>query len=155
MKRLLFSLAIVVVTQPLAARENRVLTCKTGRASADRGQGGPALLANVASAMTPIDLNAVQMTDRKLTRSILVEGLWAQRTAAETLMVTARLVNCTNKPLVIQARSSFMDGNQIPTEPASVWRNVFIPPRATGTYQERSIGTRQVAAYLIELRSDQ
>ncbi len=104
--------------------------------------------------MTPIDLNAVQMTDKSLTRRMVVEGLWAQRTETDALMVTARFVNCKDTPLVVQARSSFMDANQIPTENASMWRTVFIPPRGTGTYQERSIGTKKVAAYLIELRSD-
>lgn len=147
--------AFVGVTTPLHARENRVVTCDTWRARAAPSQGGPALVANVPSSMTPIDLNAVQMTDRKLTHQMVVEGLWAQRTPTDALMVTARFVNCTSKPLVVQARSSFMDHDQVPTEPASMWRSVFIPPRATATYQERSIGERQVAAYLIELRSDQ
>lgn len=136
------------------ARENRVVKCKTSAARAAPGMGGAALVANVPRSMTPIDLNAVLMTDKKLTRSVVVEGLWAQRTEADTLLVTARFVNCTNKPLVIQARSNFMDANQIPTEMASAWKTIFLPPRATGSYQERSIGTTKVAAYLVELRTE-
>ena len=146
-------LAICAAVQPAQARENRVVTCKTGVARAAYGSG-PVLVANVPGSMTPIDLNAVQMTDKALTRAMVVEGLWAQRTATETLMVTARFVNCTDKPLVVRARSSFMDSNQIPTEPVSVWRTVLLPPRATGTYQERSIAGSNVAAYLIELAGD-
>jgi hypothetical protein len=105
--------------------------------------------------MTPIDLNAVQMTDKKLTRAMLVEALFAERTEVDTLHVTARFVNCTDKPLVVKARSSFMTAAQMPTEPPSVWKTVFLPPRATGTYDETSIGGANVGAYLIELRGDQ
>ena len=151
----LAALALAAAAHPSLARENRVVTCDTWIARAAPAPSGPALVANVPRSMTPIDLNAVQMTDRRLGRRMVVEGLWAQRTETDALMVTARFVNCTNTPLVVQARSSFMDRNQMPTEGASMWRTVFIPPRATGTYQERSIGTKNVAAYLIELRSDQ
>lgn len=145
--------SLVPVSAP--ARENRVVTCRTSAARAALGAGGPALVANVSRSMTPIDLNAVQMTDKALTRTMVVEGLWAQRTPTDALMVTARFVNCKDEPLVVQARSSFMDASQMPTENASMWRTVYIPARGTGTYQERSIGTRNVAAYLIELRRDQ
>ena len=156
MRQLIISAIVAgtLVSGQAEARENRVLSCKTGAARAAPAGNGPALLANVARSMTPIELNAVQMTDKALIRAMVVEGLWAQRTDTDTLMVTARLVNCTGKPLVVQARSSFMDTNQAPTEPASMWRTVFLPPRATGTYQERSIATGKVAMYLIELRSD-
>lgn len=147
------ALVLLLPAQPAAARENRVVKCSTWQAREAESSGGPALVANVPASMTPIDLNAVQMTDRKLTRRMVVAGLFAQRTPANTLLVTARFVNCTDKPLVVQARSSFMDASQAPSEPASIWRTVYLAPRATGTYQERSIGTRQVAAYLIELRS--
>lgn len=156
-----WSLAIAALTLPALlaataaeARENRLLKCRTSAARAAPGPGGPALVANVPRSMTPIDLNAVQMTDRALTRRVVVEGLWAQRTEADTLMVTARFVNCTKKPIVIQARSNFMDAAQVPTEPVSAWKTIFIPARATGVYQERSIGMGNVAAYLVELRSE-
>lgn len=153
MKRAAWALALLALpAQPAAARENRVVTCSTWRAREAESPGGPALVANVPSSMTPIDLDAVQMTDRKLTRRMVVEGLFAQRTPANTLLVTARFVNCTDKPLVVEARSSFMDASQVPTEPNSVWRRVYLPPRATGVYQERSLATTKVAAYLIELR---
>lgn len=140
--------------QSAHARENRLLKCKTSEARRAQSPGGPALVANVPRAMTPIDLNGVQMTDRALTRSVLVEGLWAQRTEMDTLLVTARFVNCTNKPLVIQARSNFLDAAQIPTEPVSTWKTIFLPPRATSVYQERSIGMAAVSAYFVELRTE-
>lgn len=113
------------------------------------------MVANVARSMTPIDLNAVQMTDRRLWKSVIVEGLFARRTETDTLEVTARFVNCTKEPIVIQARSNFMDDMQVPTENASVWKTIFISPLATAVYQERSIATTKIANYLVELRSNQ
>lgn len=147
-------LTSLLATASVESRENRVLKCKTSAARGAKSTGGPALVANIPRAMTPIDLNAVQMTDKALTRKVVVEGLWAQRTEADTLLITARLVNCTKKPLVVQARSNFMDAAQIPTEPVSAWKTIFLPPRATSVYQERSIGMGKVAAYLVELRTE-
>ncbi len=105
--------------------------------------------------MTPVDLNAVQMNDRGIWKKVIVQDLFARRTEADTLEVMARLVNCTKQPLVVQARSSFLDNGQFPTEAASAWKPVFISPLSMATYQERSIGARKVETYLIELRSDQ
>lgn len=137
------------------ASENRPLKCYTGRAHDSVSYGGPALVANVPNSMTPIDLNAVQMTDRKLWKSVIVEGLFARRTETNALEITARFVNCTNEPIVIEARTDFMDAQQVPTEKESAWQRIFISPRATKTYQTQSIGTVNVQQFLVELRSNQ
>lgn len=141
----------VAVTADAAAAENRVVTCKTRKASKAGAYAGPALVANVPKSMTPIDLNAVQFTDKALTKQVIVEGLFARRTETDTVEVTARLVNCTDAPLHVQARSSFMDEAQAPTEPTSMWSRVIIPPRGTGVYRERSMSRDEVKYYLIEL----
>lgn len=155
MLRLLYAgIAVFVLAAPAAATENKVLKCHTGEARAAGPSGGPALVANVPASMTPIDLNAVLMTDKKLTKSVIVEGLFAMRTPTNGLKIMARLVNCTKYPLVVQARSNFMDGNQMPTEAASAWKPVFLSPLATAVYEEASIGRGNVGAYLIELRPD-
>lgn len=135
----------------VVAAENRVVKCKARKARRSAPYAGPALVANVPQSMTPIDLNAVQFTDKTLTREVIVEGLFARRTEADTVEVTARLVNCTGAPLQVQARSSFMDEAQAPTEPTSMWTRVFIPPHGTGVYRERSMAREQVQYYLIEL----
>ncbi|WP_260928293.1 hypothetical protein [Novosphingobium sp. 9] len=140
---------------PALARENRPLKCNIGAARKDPPHGGPALVANMPRAMTPVDLNAVQMNDRETWKKVVVEGLFARRTEANTLEVTARLVNCTKQPLVVQARSSFLDASQAPAEKASVWKPVYLSPLSTSVYQERSISPDGVEFYLIELRADQ
>ena len=133
------------------AAENQVVKCKTRKARKSAPYAGPALVANVPKSMTPIDLNAVQFTDKTLTREVVVEGLFARRTETDTVEVTARLVNCTGEPLQVQARSSFMDEAQAPAEPTSMWTKVFIPAHGTGVYRERSMSRDQVKYYLIEL----
>lgn len=145
----------IVSSTGTQARENRMAKCSITAARAGETPPGPALVANVPRAMTPIDLNAVLMTDKAARRSVVVEGLFAQRTEMDTLQVTARFFNCTKKPIAIQVRSNFMDDMQIPTEPVSVWKSVFISPRSTAIYQETSIGQKKVGAYLVELRSSQ
>ena len=149
--------AVVALLGSVAAeaRENRPLKCYTGRAHDAPSFGGPALVANVPRSMTPIDLNAVQMTDRRLWKSVIVEGLFARRTETNTLEVTARFVNCTKEPIVTEARTDFMDAQQVPTEKESAWQRIFLSPLSTKTYQTQSIGTTNVANFLVELRSNQ
>lgn len=137
------------------ARENRTVKCYTDRAHWADSPGGPALVANVPTSMTPIDLNAVLMTDRNLWKSVVVEGLFARRTETDALEVTARFVNCTKKPIVIQARVDFMDAQQVPTEKESAWQQIYLSPLSTKTYQTSSIGTVKVAYFLLEARSNQ
>jgi len=138
----------------LQASENRPLKCDIAEARSAAPTGGPALVANVPGAMTPIDLDAVLMDDKGVWKKVVVEGLYARRTPTNTVSVSARLVNCSKQPITIQARSSFLDAAQGPAEPASVWKVIHISPRSIGTYQESSLSTG-VANYLIELRSDQ
>lgn len=144
--------SLAATASTLEARENRVLKCHVSRARSAPAPAGPALIANVPRSMTPISLNAVQMTDKAITRKLVVEALFARRTEADTVEITARLVNCTKKPLQVEARSSFLDSNQFPTENISAWQRVFLPPLATGMYRELSVGRGDVAHYLIELR---
>lgn len=147
-------IGVLAASMAVAATENKVVSCKTYLARGAGPSGGPALIAHIASSMTPIDLNAVLFTDKKLARSAIVEGLFGQRTPVGGLHVTARLVNCTSVALVVQARSSFMDANQLPTEAASAWKTLYLSPRSTAVYEENSIGRAEVGAYLIELRPE-
>lgn len=66
------------------------------------------------------------------------------------MQVTARFVSCSDAPLVLRVRTSFMDSNQFPTEPTSAWQPVHIQPRTIAHYSESSIATN-VGYYLIEV----
>jgi ABC-type molybdate transport system substrate-binding protein len=79
------------------------------------------------------------------------QDLFVRRTPAGSVEVTARIANCTDKPVEIHARASFMDEQKFPTEDPSAWQTVFLTPRSIGTYREVSIGGSNVAYYLIEV----
>jgi hypothetical protein len=131
---------------------NEVLECDFSAIDdAQKGQG-PALVADITQSMTSIPLNAVLFTDESIVDEVLVQGLFARRTATDSIEVITRIVNCTDEPVLLQARSLFMDNKQLPTEGSSVWQNVFLSPHGTGAFQAISLGTAEVAYYLVELR---
>ena len=115
---------------------------------------GPALIAEVPKSMTPIPLNAVKVLDKSIAKKVLVQALYARQTETGTLEVKARLLNCTDYPLQVEGRSSFMDGTQFPLEDTSSWNRVFLPPHGLGVYSEKSISSMRqgLSYYLIELR---
>lgn len=113
---------------------------------------GSALVATQYGAISPIPLDAVQFTDRALTRQVAAQSLHARRSPTNTVEVSARFINCTDAPLVMGARTNFMDGTERAVEQASAWKNVVMQPRAMGDYNESSMSA-QAEHYVIELRN--
>lgn len=117
---------------------------------------GPALVGHeYGMKMTPIPLDAVQFTEQRIANSVAVQALYASRTPTETVEVIARFVNCTEQPIALRARTSFLRSSQAPSEPISAWQTVHLHPKATAIYTEKSIGRTEVTNYLIELAGDQ
>jgi len=114
---------------------------------------GPALVAREYGKNSPIPLNAVQFTSPSLNNSLVVQMLNASRTATNSAQVYARVINCTDQPLKLGIRTSFLDGRQVPTEPVSAWKTVWVQPFTTGNYSENSISL-DVNYYLVEVRDD-
>jgi Protein of unknown function (DUF1425) len=114
---------------------------------------GDALVALAYDAMTPIPVDAVQFTNEALAHQVVVQQLSAHRTPTDTVQVTARLVNCTDAPVVVGSRLHFMDANHLPLEDVSVWQRVVLRPRAMAQLQESSL-TRGVEHYVVELRDE-
>ena len=113
---------------------------------------GPALVGHeYGMKVSPIPLDAVQFTEQRIANTVAVQALYASRTPTETVQVTARFVNCTEKPITIRARTSFLKASQAPNEPISAWQNVHLNPKATGLYTESSLGRSEVTNYLVEL----
>lgn len=116
---------------------------------------GPALVGEeYGRQATPIPLDSVQFSNWNVAKSVAVQRLFAARTATNTVQVTARFVSCSDAPVSLLVRTSFVDGNQAPTEPASGWRPISVQPRMTGSYTEFSTSTN-VANYLIEIMPGQ
>lgn len=147
-------IAIVATTGcavPVASNTSVVVDCSVSRA---QSRSGPALVGlSYGMDMTPIPLNSVQFGSRAAARSLAVQGLFAQRSASDTVQVTARFVSCVDTASAIRVRTAFLRTNNAPSEPTSAWRTVHLQPRATAIYTESSI-SRDVASYLIEVAGD-
>ena|SRR5260221_565352 len=112
---------------------------------------GPALVGHEYGPQTsPIPLNSVQFSSVDAAKSLAVQNLFAARTPGNTTSVTARFISCSAVTVAVRVRTSFMDANQAPTEPASAWQTVFLQPHLIATYAENST-SRNVANYLIEI----
>ncbi|MBX9608529.1 MAG: hypothetical protein K2Y51_20085 [Gammaproteobacteria bacterium] len=113
---------------------------------------GSALVATQYGSISPIPLDAVQFTDHALTRQVAAQSLHARRSPTNTVELSARFINCTDAPLVLGARTNFMDGSERAVEAPSAWKNVILQPRAMGDYRESSLSA-EVEHYVIELRN--
>ena len=125
-----------------------VVECK---AAPGTGRSGPALVGQAyGMAMTPLPLNSVQFGSAALSRSVAVQKLYAERTPADMVQISARLVSCMDAPGVVRMRTTFMRADTAPAEAPSAWKVVHLEPRATALYSELSV-TRDAASYLIEI----
>jgi hypothetical protein len=113
----------------------------------------PGLLGPVAGAMSPVPLDGVYISDPAIRRKVMAQAVYARRTPNKSIELTVRLVNCTDYPMQVLGRVSFMDGHQMPTENTSAWQMVMVPPKSFGNYREVSLGN-DAESYLIEFRSN-
>jgi hypothetical protein len=120
-------------------------------APAKGNRAGPALVGQeYGTQATPIPLNSVQFSNWDTVKELSVQRLYASRTSSNTVQVTARFVSCADTAFAIKVRTSFLDANQAPTEAVSGWQTVFVQPRMTALYEEKST-SRNAANYLIEI----
>jgi hypothetical protein len=150
-------LAAVTLTLalPLGACQpvQQTLSCDFAPYLAARQVPQLALVPAQPGTMTPITLNSVSFSDTFAAERVLVQYTGAQRTPTGTVEVTTRMVNCTDRPLVVEGRTNFFDEGQRPVEPVSAWQKIHLSPRSIGHYSEMSIDSRRVHTYLTELRS--
>jgi len=141
-------LAAVLLTAGCAGPHAMVVECKfPGQDMPD----GPALVAQEYGEMSPIPLDAVQFTNPLLKEQLVVQSLKARRTPTNTVQVSARIINCTDAPLVLGLRTHFMGEDQADSEQESAWSKLIIQPHALGGYKESSL-TAEVLNYLVEIR---
>jgi hypothetical protein len=104
------------------------------------------------SPLIEMPLNSVNITDFNVINKLFVRQVRAQRTATGTVAVAATVVNCTDYPLNIEARTQFFDAGQATSEPISAWKRVHLQPRTYNEYRESSIGTATAQYYLVEVK---
>lgn len=86
------------------------------------------------------------------TYKITIEQYDSQLTPTGTREVWAILRNHTNFPLMVEGRTQFFDSHKAPTEEATAWQRVQLPPKSIATYREMSKQSRGVDYYHIEIR---
>jgi hypothetical protein len=132
-----------------AARQPLVVECTSS--IKDNHRAGPALVGQEYGVQsTPIPLNSVQFADWGVAKELAVQHLFASRTPTNTVQLTARFISCSDEAVSLKVRVSFLDANQLPTEPTSAWQTVFLQPRLTAVYAERS-AAKNVSSYLVEV----
>ena len=113
---------------------------------------GPVLVPQVPGSATPMPLNAVNITDAAITNKIVVQSTNARREANGDISVFARLLNCTDYALQLEARTHFLDGAQIDAEPVTAWTRLHSAAHGLVAYTTRSTAGPAVESYLIEVR---
>ncbi|MFO1322275.1 MAG: hypothetical protein U1F52_21920 [Burkholderiales bacterium] len=147
----LLAIAAVSLTGCAGERAKQVVECSG--APRDPSAAGPAFVGKEYGVrVAPIPLDSVLYASKATIKRVAVQGLFADRTEADTVRVTARLMNCTREPIHVTARTHFMDKTQRPTEKASAWQSVFVQPGSFTVYSETSLATDGIATYLVELR---
>lgn len=97
-----------------------------------------------------IHYNSVGILDKSL--KIAVESSNSKRSPTGTLKVWAVLRNRTDKPMQVEGRTQFFDGDKVPVEDPTAWKRIFLSPQSIGTYSEYSTNVKEVGYYYIEIR---
>lgn len=112
----------------------------------------PAAAPGEPSPLLEMPLNSVSIVDHTIIQKVFVRSINARRTPTGTVEVVSQIINCTDYPLNVEARTQFYDQTQIASEPVSGWRRFALPARTSNTYRESSIGTKNAAYYMVEMR---
>ncbi len=116
---------------------------------------GPALLPLVPGSAEVMPLNAVNLMDESITNKILVQQTTARREEGGDVSVQARLINCTDFPLQLEARTHFLDQAGMDAEPVTAWTRLYSEPHGLTNYATRSTAGSMVNSYLVEVRESE
>ncbi len=116
---------------------------------------GPALVPLVPGSAEVMPLNAVNLTDASITNKILVQQTTARREQGGDVSVQARLINCTDFPLQLEARTHFLDQSGMDAEPVTAWTRLYSEPHGLTSYATRSTAGSRVNSYLVEVRESE
>ena len=110
------------------------------------------LVPMIVGTMASLPLNAVRVIDDTIGQKILPTATGAERLATMALRVSARVQNCTNDAIILEARTTFFDGLNLETEKATAWKKLYLPSLGSGQYETSSLEAG-AESYIIELRS--
>jgi len=128
--------------------------CDLRPVAAAQGQApvnGPVLVPMIPGSVQVMPLDAVNLTDPNITHKVIVHSTQGSRSDFGALMVSSRLLNCTDHDLALEGRTHFMDANQRDVEAPTGWKTLFIPAGSFQTYETVSLST-DAQRYLVEMR---
>ncbi len=156
-KRIVITIAAAVLSMAAAgcqqtARVAPAPQCDFRAINAQGPAQGPVLVPLVPGSAEVMPLNAVNITDAAITNKIVVQSTNARREANGDVTAFARLLNCTDFPLQLEAQTHFLDGAQIDAEPVTAWTRLHATAHGFVAYTTRSTAGSVVESYLIEVR---
>ncbi|TAE32381.1 MAG: hypothetical protein EAY65_07105 [Alphaproteobacteria bacterium] len=147
-------LSALLMLQASCAPVQTTGQCDFSQLSGEISKNAPALVSDVADATAPEALNAVSFSDANIMYKIMPRSVRTNRTETGTANVEANLVNCTDYPLSVQARTQFYNKNNVRTEDVSGWTTLFLGAHSSETYQMQSISGDEAVRFSIELREN-
>jgi hypothetical protein len=151
----LIAAAGLVLTSACGTSPNtgmRTTSCNAGALGSGAVPANGVIDSQIRGAFTPIPLDQIQILDPQLVPYVMIQSAGSTRTATQTLHVMARMVNCTNEPMQLEARTHFISASGGSAEPISAWKRIYVPQRALGVYEEYSVSTVLADKFLIEMR---
>ena len=115
----------------------------------------PAAMSGCATTSAPqgntVEGSIVLIDGRKLAKKIDVDKLMSATTETGTRRVWTTIHNKTKRPLALEARALFRGERGEPVEPESGWRQVFVQPRTSITFDGLSM-SRDAKQAILEVR---
>lgn len=155
-KNLHFLVMTILVSGLTSACQQTVVQpapqCDFSAVNAQTPAHGRVLVPLVPGSAEAMPLNAVNILDRGITNKVLVQSTTARREESGDVTVHARLINCTDFPLQLEARTHFLDKGDVDAEPVTAWTRLHSEPHGLVSYTTRSTVGALVDSYLIEVR---
>jgi uncharacterized protein YcfL len=102
-----------------------------------------------------VEMNQIFLVDDFSKANVEVLKHNARRSSTGTVEIWAQLRNKSSKPIRVECRVQFLDRQQVPVEPFSAWRPVFIQGGSMATYTEISTKVQEVGYYILEIKGGQ
>ncbi len=130
-------------------------------------QSLPSNSTDLTERTTPVGYNTVVFTDYNLSRSwtgglfgddkryrlsVTKHGQRASATGTTEVYVVLR--NHTDFDYPVEARTHFVDSDEVPTDADAVWKRMTVPANSVATYRELSISAAPLK-YRVEVRGMQ
>lgn len=131
----------------------RTTACNAGNMGNGVVPANGVLDSQIPGAFSPIPLDQIQILEPNLAKQVAIQSAAAGRTVTKTVQVQARVVNCTDAPIQLEARTHFFAPTGASNEPISAWKRIYVPQRGLGVYEEFSMGTVMADKFLIEMRT--